>query len=258
MKENTPESPLTDAARIADLERQIAVLKQSNQDLEHFAYVASHDLQAPLRTIEGYLGVVRGQIPQEIVTEELGNSLEHVTQGVARLQQLIKDLLEYSRAGRMVERQVIQTSPMLEIVKYNLRHTIQDHDVSIELRDMPERFYGHRMGITQLFQNLLSNAILFGKPGQPNRIVLSARTLDDGIQFTIADQGIGIAPENHQKIFELFKRLTAREVGDNGTGIGLALCKRIVESHGGHIWVDSELGQGTQFHFIIKKPEEGG
>lgn len=256
MPESTSSSPLTDQQIIADLRQEIAALKQSNQDLEHFAYVASHDLQAPLRTIEGYLGVMRNQMPSEVMTGELEQSWMHVTQGVARLQQLIKDLLEYSRAGRMVQRQTIQTVPLLEIVKYNLRHTIEDHDVSIALVDLPERFSGHRMGITQLFQNLLANAILFSKPGQHNRITLSAQALDNGLQFTIADQGIGIAAENHAKIFELFKRLTHRDVGDSGTGIGLALCKRIVESHGGKIWVDSELGQGARFHFTIKNAED--
>ena len=238
---------------IADLQQQIKDLQQSNQDLEHFAYVASHDLQAPLRTVEGYLGIIRQELDKENVSVDIEEYFQHVTFGVKRLQQLIKDLLEYSRAGRMVERQRVMTLPMLELVKYNLRHTIEKANATVTTSGLPEEFQGHRMGITQLFQNLLANAINFGKEEAPNQIHIAAIDQKDYWQFSIADQGIGIAPEHHQKIFELFTRLVPREVDDKGTGIGLALCKRIIESHGGKIWVESELGQGSTFYFTIKK-----
>ncbi|WP_367389350.1 ATP-binding protein [Lewinella sp. LCG006] len=238
---------------IAELQQQIKDLQQSNQDLEHFAYVASHDLQAPLRTVEGYLGIIRQELDKENISSDIEEYFQHVTFGVKRLQQLIKDLLEYSRAGRMVERQRVMTLPMLEIVKYNLRHNLEKTDATVTTSGLPEEFQGHRMGITQLFQNLLANAINFSKEDVPNHIHVEAKDQKDYWQFSITDQGIGIAPENHQKIFELFTRLVPREVDDKGTGIGLALCKRIVESHGGKIWVESELGQGSTFYFTIKK-----
>lgn len=252
-----PDDQLTKGAEkdqlIWELQQQIKDLQQSNQDLEHFAYVASHDLQAPLRTVEGYLSIIKQELAKEGTTEELENYFQHVTLGVKRLQQLIKDLLEYSRAGRMVERQRIKTLPMLEIVKYNLRHSIQKNNTEISTRELPEEFQGHRMGITQLFQNLLANALNFGTEVETNKVEISAIDHRDYWQFSIQDTGIGIAEENQQKIFELFTRLHPREVDDKGTGIGLALCKRIVESHGGKIWVKSELGKGSTFHFTIRK-----
>lgn len=237
---------------ILELQEKIKDLQQSNQDLEHFAYVASHDLQAPLRTVEGYLGIIRQELAKQAIPTDIEDHFHHVTAGVQRLQQLIKDLLEYSRAGRMVERQRIKTLPMLEIVKYNLRHASQKANIKVSTEGMPDELMGHRMGITQLFQNLLANAIHFGKEDEINNIYITATKLEEYWKFSISDTGIGIDPANHQKIFELFTRLHPRGVEDKGTGIGLALCKRIVESHGGKIWVESTLGRGSTFFFTIK------
>jgi light-regulated signal transduction histidine kinase (bacteriophytochrome) len=237
---------------IAELKQQIEDLQQSNQDLEHFAYVASHDLQAPLRTVEGYLGIIRQMMPDEQLSPELEVYFEHVTTGVKRLQQLITDLLEYSRAGRMADRQRIKTIPMLEIVKYNLRSSLQQKEVEVIFENLPEEFMGHRMGITQLFQNLLANAINFSREDVAAKVVISAVWDEQFYHFSIKDNGIGIEKSNYQRIFELFTRLHPRELNDKGTGIGLALCKRIVDSHGGKIWVDSTPGQGSTFHFTIK------
>lgn len=239
---------------IRELRQQIEDLQQSNQDLEHFAYVASHDLQSPLRTVEGYLGIIRQKLKEEDLTEEVNGYFEHVTLGVKRLQQLIKDLLEYSRAGRMVDRATIQMHPMLEIVKYNLRQNIQQAEVEFITENLPERISGHRMGITQLFQNLLSNAIEFGPEAGTNHIRIQAREDERYWHFSVTDEGIGIAEKDQQRIFELFTRLQPREKEDKGTGIGLALCKRIVDSHGGKIWVESAPDEGSTFHFSIRKP----
>lgn len=237
---------------IAELKQQIEDLQQSNQDLEHFAYVASHDLQAPLRTVEGYLGIIRQMLPKDQQPPELEVYFEHVTAGVKRLQQLITDLLEYSRAGRMAERQQIKTVPMLEIVKYNLRSSLQQKGVDVVYDNLPEEFQGHRMGITQLFQNLLANAINFSRIDVKPKIIISSSWETPYYQFSIKDNGIGIDPANYQRIFELFTRLHPRDLNDKGTGIGLALCKRIVDSHGGKIWVESTPGEGSTFHFTIK------
>lgn len=256
MPHSTPSTNTDQEALIQELRQQIEDLKQSNQDLEHFAYVASHDLQSPLRTVEGYLGIIRKKLEKEDISSEVEGYFEHVTLGVRRLQQLIKDLLEYSRAGRMVERADIITHSMLEIVKYNLRQSIEQNKVEISAENLSERFIGHRMGITQLFQNLLANAINFGPETGLNHIRISCQETQNYWQFSITDSGIGISTEDQQRIFELFTRLHPREKEDSGTGIGLALCKRIVESHGGKIWVDSELGQGSSFHFTIRKPKE--
>lgn len=238
---------------ITTLRQEIEELKQNNQDLEHFAYVASHDLQSPLRTVEGYLSIIHKLIQEQNSTPEIESHFEHVFDGLERLQQLIHDLLEYSRAGRMVERQKIMSHPMLEIVKYNLRYDLKGKDIEIISKDLPTEFSGHRMGITQLFQNLLSNAINFGKEGQLNQITISAEDEDNYWHFCFHDSGIGVAETNFDRIFELFTRLHPRAKGDKGTGIGLALCKRIVESHGGKIWIESILGQGSCFHFTIEK-----
>lgn len=254
MSKSGSTTPEEQEALIRELRQQIEDLKQSNQDLEHFAYVASHDLQSPLRTVEGYLGIIRQELQKQGVSTELEGYFEHVTLGVKRLQQLIKDLLEYSRAGRMVDRATIQTHPMLEIVKYNLRHSIQQRSVEISADNVPERLIGHRMGVTQLFQNLLANAVDFGPEDKTNHIRISCEEDDRYWRFSIADEGVGIASEDQQRIFELFTRLNPREKEDKGTGIGLALCKRIVDSHGGKIWVESELGNGSTFFFTIRKP----
>lgn len=256
MSDSGSATPEEQETLIRELQQQIEDLKQSNQDLEHFAYVASHDLQSPLRTVEGYLSIIRQQLEKQGISEEVEGYFEHVTLGVKRLQQLIKDLLEYSRAGRMVDRATIQTIPMLEIVKYNLRHSIQQREVEISTEGLPERFLGHRMGITQLFQNLLANAIDFGKEDHLNQIRISCQEDERYWQFSVSDEGVGIAAEDQQRIFELFTRLNPREKEDKGTGIGLALCKRIVDSHGGKIWVESELDKGSTFYFSIRKPAE--
>lgn len=239
--------------RIRELEQQVHDLQQSNHDLEHFAYVASHDLQAPLRTVEGYLGLIQKLLPEAELSPELVEYFSHVSLGMKRLQTLIKDLLEYSRAGRLEDQQTIQSIPLLEIIKYNLRAAIAQGQVTITTEGLPEVFHGHRTGITQLWQNMLANAIRYGKESQPNLIHFSAQATPTHWHFSLADQGVGIAPANHQRIFELFTHLSPRDIDDPSTGIGLALCKRIVESHGGRIWVESELGAGAVFHFTLKR-----
>jgi len=206
-----------------------------------------------LRTVEGYLQIIHGLIPEEANTSEIEGHFEHVFDGVHRLKQLIDDLLEYSRAGRMIERQLIKTRPMLEIVKYNFRYELEKKDIEIITENLPAEFMGHRMGITQLFQNLLSNSINFSKKGEPNSITIGADDKGAEWHFWVKDEGIGIDEKDFTRIFELFTRLHPRGKGDKGTGIGLALCKRIVESHGGKIWVESILGQGCCIHFTIEK-----
>ena len=237
---------------IVELKQQIEDLQQSNQDLERFAYVASHDLQAPLRTVDGYLSIIRQMLPDEQLSPELEIYFEHVTAGVKRLQQLITDLLEYSKAGRMADRQRIKTIPVLEFVKHNLRSNLQQKNVQVEYKNLPEEFMGHRIGITQLFQNLLANAINFSREDVVAKISISAEWDDQYYHFSIQDNGIGIEETNYQRIFELFTRLHPRELNDKGTGIGLALCKRIVDSHGGKIWVESTPDLGSTFHFTLK------
>ena len=238
-------------AIIKDLEEQVARLQESNRDLEHFAYVASHDLQAPLRTIKGYLSLIHRSA--EGLSPESEEYFQHVFAGVRNLEQLISDLLDYSRAGRNIERQVIKTTPMLEIVKYNLRDLLKDREVEIELHDLPEEFTGHRTSVNQLFENLLSNAILFGKPEQANTVTIKGFEEEEHWGFSVSDQGVGIAAEEHQRIFDLFTRLVPREFGDSGTGVGLALCKRITEAHGGRIWLESTPDVGSTFYCTIKK-----
>jgi light-regulated signal transduction histidine kinase (bacteriophytochrome) len=251
-KDLNPE-PQDQRELIQQLRQQIADLQQSNQDLEHFAYVASHDLQDPLRSVEGFLGIIRQKLPPEQLSPELEGYFEHVTNGVIRLQKLIFDLLEYSRAGRIFVEETIQTKQMLMLVKYDLRHSLEQQGITIEEVNLPDQFQGNRMRISQLFQNLLANSIHYSKSEGENHITITAHDRKDYWEFAIQDQGIGIDPVHHQKIFELFARLHARDAGDQGTGIGLALCKRIVESHGGKIWVESSLGEGASFHFSIRK-----
>ncbi|MEZ4987957.1 MAG: ATP-binding protein [Saprospiraceae bacterium] len=252
---NTPIPPTDTELQIQQLQKEIQDLKQSNEELEQFAYVASHDLRAPLRTIEGYLGVILKELPKEAMTPPMKENFEHVTQGVERMQQLIKDLLRvftsraHGRKANYLDAQYVgdrQIQP-----EASNRRTWSHH----HSRKYSRKNHGSSHGHYPAFSKPLSNAILFNQPGQPNHITISARPIDSGWEFSVSDQGIGIAAENHQKIFELFKRLSPRETGDSGTGIGLALCKRIVDSHGGKIWVESELGKGSRFIFTIKQQD---
>jgi PAS domain S-box-containing protein len=235
-----------------ELRNRRAELERSNQDLEQFAYVASHDLQEPLRAVAGC-----GQILQRRYGHQLepmaGELIQHMVEGAARMQALILDLLAFSRVGaRGHELVAIDSGEALKRALKQLEGAVNDSHAQVEVASMP-RVKGDVEQLTQLFQNLMGNAIKYRGSG-PVKIAIAAQSNGNAWQFSVRDNGIGIEPQYFEKIFVLFQRLHTREEYP-GTGIGLAICKKIVERHGGRIWVESTPGQGTAFHFTLPRGE---
>jgi signal transduction histidine kinase len=245
------------ARRIVDRERRVAEeaiqattakLRQSNRDLAQFASVASHDLKEPLRMVASFTELLarkyRGRLDAD-ADEYIGFAVD----GAKRMQVLIDDLLQYSRItsqGRPPERSAAGEALALGIL--NLQGAIRESAAVITQDPLP-LVDADASQLAMLFQNLLGNAIKFRGPAPP-RIHIAAAREDRVWHFTVTDDGIGIDPKHHQRIFEIFQRLHTRAEYP-GTGIGLALCKRIVERHGGRIWVGSQPGQGATFHFTL-------
>ncbi|HUG21409.1 ATP-binding protein [Piscinibacter sp.] len=235
---------------IAAREHTQAALQRSNTELEQLAYVASHDMQEPLRMVASYLQLVaqryKGQLDAD-ADEFIGYAVD----GAKRMQALINDLLAYSRVGTKA-RPFEQTdcSKVMDTALANLRIAIQESGARITRGPLPV-VKGDPLQLLQLFQNLIGNALKF-KRVDPIEVHVAAEPADGEWRFTVRDNGIGIAAEYHERIFVLFQRLHGR--GDYpGTGIGLAICKKIVERHGGRIGVQSQLGAGAAFSFTIPR-----
>jgi light-regulated signal transduction histidine kinase (bacteriophytochrome) len=223
--------------------------------MEDFAYSASHDLQAPLRTFEGYARWLLEDYGE--VLDEVGRQLcEEIIDDALHMKKLLDGLLEYSRIGRQHTKAVaVDVAQVLDRVQHELQIEIGDSEAQILLPDaLPTVFYPE-VRLTQIFSNLLSNALKFMEPDRPPEVVISCEALSRHYRFSVRDNGIGIAPAHYDRIFEIFKRLHTRE-DYPGTGAGLAIVKKIVESHGGQIGVESEPGQGSTFWFTIPKTEE--
>lgn len=228
--------------------RQADDLKRSNAELEQFAYVASHDLQEPLRMVAGYTGLLAKRYKGKL-DQEADQFIDFAVDGAKRMQQLINDLLVYSRLGTR-GKELVPTDCELVFSKTlaGLGMAVQESGAKITHDSLPMVVAdGTQLG--QLFQNLISNGIKY-RNSKPPEIHLSCSKDGDHWLFSAKDNGIGIDPKFSEKIFELFHRLHTREEFD-GTGIGLAVCKRIVERHGGRIWVESALGEGATFYFTL-------
>lgn len=232
----------------AELAGRSEELARSNSDLEQFAYVASHDLKEPLRTVKSYTQLLakryRGKLDAD-ADEFIGFACE----GVARMGQLIEDLLAYSLVGRgKSTREPADCSTALKRALANLEGAIRESGAKVTYDELPALIAEPTL-LVQLFQNLISNAIKF-RSEKPPDVHVHAEQHDDEWVFAVRDNGLGIGPEYAQRIFVLFHRLHGRSAYP-GTGIGLAICKRIVERHGGRIWVESEPGQGATFYFTL-------
>lgn len=224
-------------------------LQISNTDLEQFAYVASHDLREPLRMISNYSTLLVKHCKLEDEDSKLFS--EFILGGVSHMQRLINDLLDYSRIGRAgIHFQEIDTMDVVEKVKMALSAEIDNTDTIITYSNLPT-IEGVYSLITNLFQNLIANSIKFRKPNTTPRINISAWPLNDRgeWQFAIEDNGIGIPKEYQERIFVIFQRLHSRREYE-GTGIGLAMCKKIVEFHGGKLWVET-IPDGSRFCFTL-------
>jgi len=229
-------------------------LTRSNRELKQFAYVASHDLNEPLRTIKGYLQLIESRY-KDVLNTKGQQDIDVVKDGATRMQQLIEDLLEAAKIrthGKPFAR--VESSAAVKQATENLGAAIHEHKAEISYDELPAVTADVRQ-LTQLFQNLIGNAIKY-RGETPPMIRIGAQEDSDEWVFSVRDNGFGIDPKYAKKIFEMFTRLHSRSEY-SGTGIGLAICQRIVERHGGTIWVESELGKGSTFYFTLpKEPPE--
>ncbi len=223
-------------------------LARSNEDLEQFAYVASHDLQEPLRTVTSYVQLLARRY-QGKLDSDADEFIGFATDAAVRMWKLINDLLAYSRVGmRGGELEPTDSEAVLVQTVSDLKVTVEENGALVTHDPLP-MVMADRPQLGQLFQNLIGNAIKFRRD-EPPRVHVSASRNGNGWTFSVRDNGIGIAPEYSERIFVIFQRLHNREQYV-GTGIGLAVCKKIVERHGGRIWVKSEVGKGATFYFIL-------
>jgi signal transduction histidine kinase len=243
------------AVRLANttLESRAQELERSNAELEQFAYVASHDLQEPLRKVASFCQLLQRRYIGQL-DERADQYIEFAVDGAKRMQVLIDDLLAFSRVGR-VEREaaLISCASALSAARVNLAAEIRESGAVIETDELPTVRAEFSL-ITSLFQNLLSNAIKF-RADKPPRIAVSVRRDGEFWQFSVADNGIGIEPEYADRIFVIFQRLHDR-ASYSGTGIGLAMCRKIVEYYGGRIWLETTASAGATFGFTLPVPHD--
>jgi PAS domain S-box-containing protein len=230
----------------ADLQRSNEVLAATNQDLERFAFIASHDLQEPLRMITAYSQLLIKSHSGEF-TSEATVFVDHIVSGTTRMRELLADLLAYTEIRSRDEEplELVDLNTVLEDVRQNLKASIDESGTEVTSDRLPI-VRAYRAHFQPLFQNLIGNAIKY-RSARPPRIHVSVQEKDGGLQFSVSDNGIGIEPEYHKQIFEVFRRLHGRKIP--GTGVGLAICQRVVERYGGRIWVESQPGVGSTFRF---------
>jgi signal transduction histidine kinase len=223
-------------------------LSRANQDLSYFAFAASHDLQEPLRMVTTHAQLLVKEYAAH-ANQVAIDYVRHIVEGTAHMRQLISDLLAFTeiRAGGDNSAEAVDLNDVIESVRLSLKTSIDDAQAVIVAEPLPT-IRAHAPHFISLFQNLLSNAIKYRGEELPH-IRVSSIEHGNELQLSVADNGIGIDPEYHQQIFAPFKRLHGRKIP--GTGIGLAICQRAVERYGGRIWVESEAGRGSTFHFTL-------
>jgi light-regulated signal transduction histidine kinase (bacteriophytochrome) len=241
-------------ARTEALQRSTEDLQRSNAELEQFAYVASHDLQEPLRKVASFCQLLQRRYAGRL-DEKADQYIELAVDGAKRMQQLINDLLAFSRVGRTAQRrEEVSCGVLLAQAWANLGPAVRTSHAMIAQGDLPV-VLGEASLLTAVFQNLLSNALKFAGDQAP-RISVSARREGEHWLFSFSDNGIGIPAEYAERIFVIFQRLHDRAAYP-GTGIGLAMCRKIIEYHGGRIWLDTTVTSGARFCFTLPaRPED--
>ncbi|MFJ8806228.1 CHASE3 domain-containing protein [Streptomyces sp. NPDC102490] len=243
----------------ADLDAHAEELRRSNAELEQFAYVASHDLQEPLRKVASFCQLLEKRYGDKL--DERGvQYIDFAVDGAKRMQVLINDLLTFSRVGRLNDAHVsVPLDAALDKALANLATAVEDAGARIERPEKLPEITGDPTLMVMLWQNLVGNAVKFRRPDQPAEIRITCDEVPDGAegrgwQLCVSDNGIGIPEEFAEKVFVIFQRLHGRDAY-SGTGIGLALCKKIAEHHGGRIWIDTGYTEGTRFCFSLPAPD---
>ena len=237
--------------KINELKNVNKKLQTSNSELEQFAYVASHDLQEPLRMITSFLTQLEKKYNNQL-DDKAKQYINFALEGSARMRNIILDLLEFSRVGtHEEEKELLDTNEIVEETKMLLRKLIEEKNATITYKELPT-ILAYRSPMVQVFQNLISNSLKYAKTDEAPIIEISAKDLKHEWQFTIKDNGIGISKAYYDKIFVIFQRLHNQKEY-SGTGMGLAIVKKIVESFGGKIWLESEEGKGSTFYFTLPK-----
>ncbi len=240
---------VTERKQVEERLNQItAEMQRSNTELEQFAYVISHDLQEPLRMVSSYTQLLAKRYSNKL-DSDADEFIAYAVDGAKRMQTLLHDLLDYSRVGtRGKPFTLVNCEHVVEQAMANLKIAIEESGAAVSYDVLPT-VMGDEGQLVQLFQNLIGNAIKFRRE-EPPKVHIWARRRNSVVTFSVNDNGIGINPQHSQSIFEIFRRLHTREEYP-GTGMGLAICKKIVERHGGHISVQSQPGQGSTFDFSV-------
>lgn len=235
-----------------ELAKKTRIIERSNAELAQFAYVVSHDLRQPLRTISSFLTLIERRLGTDI-TEELREFIGFAVDGAKRMDRLIVDLLNYSRIGRQgAPFEELELGGILAEAMANLGMVIVEAQAEIVLPEHLPMVQGCRTELVRLFQNLIANAIKYAAADRPSRVEVACRDDGDTWLLSVGDNGIGIPADSLERVFGLFQRLSAPDQTE-GTGIGLAVCRKIVERHRGRIWVESEMGRGSTFFFALPK-----
>jgi signal transduction histidine kinase len=244
----------------SNTEATLAAVRKANEELANFASIASHDMREPLRMITSYLRLLQERSP-EALDDRARRYIDYACEGADRMRSLIEDLLSYARLDKSTKSfEPLALDDVMAQAINNLRTRIQDTqaEVTVAINHAPI-VIGDNLRLTRVFQNLIANAIKFNRPGQKPQVRI---TFHDGNQaeipkhwiVSIEDKGIGIHPEHHEILFKLFQRLNTRDEFE-GSGIGLAVCKKIAEQHGGRIWFESQRDQGSTFYVALKKAD---
>jgi signal transduction histidine kinase len=237
--------------RVIERERAREELERSNADLEAFAYLASHDLAAPLRAVSGFVSLL-GRRYGERLDDEAREIIGYAIDGVQRMQAMIDDLLLYSRAGTAnLQREDVAAGELVDAALRDLAPAVAETGAAVEVAELPT-VRADAGQLRRVFQNLLSNAMKYTAPDVEPRVLVSCRDCDADWEIAVADNGIGIEPRNAERIFEMFARVHGG--GDyRGTGLGLAISRRIVERHGGRLWVEANAGGGSVFRLTLPR-----
>ncbi len=254
MEEGGPYAVVVSFTDVTEEREAHEALERSNAELQQFAYVASHDLSEPLRMVSSYLQLLRRRYRGRL-DEDADEFIDYAVDGATRMRSLIEDLLAFSRAGRGGEPEPVDLGRVAGDVVRSLAAAIIDASADVDIAELPV-VMGDRVQLEQLLQNLVANALKFRADRGARVWVRAEETVGGMVQLAVADAGIGIEAHHRDRVFKMFHRLHDREAYE-GTGIGLAICRRIVERHGGRIWVDERAGGGAVFRFTLPPASAG-